>query len=118
VRHDRRRLDGAALPPPARPLQIQGDRQRLVVTRLNGDHALLLSEEPLAPSPSQLLTAREHQILSLVAHGKTNTEIANELRISPTTVRSHLENIYAKLDVHNRTAAAARLRTPTPAKPH
>jgi DNA-binding CsgD family transcriptional regulator len=112
VRDDRRRLDDE-LPPPARPLHIRGDRKRLVVTRLNGDRALLLAEEPLAASPSRPLTPRQHQILSLVADGKTNTEIAGELWISPTTVRSHLENIYAKLGVHNRTAAAALLRTPT-----
>jgi DNA-binding CsgD family transcriptional regulator len=118
VRHDRRRLNGHTLPPPAGPLHIQSDRHRLIVAHLNGDRALLLAEDALAPSPSQLLTPREHQILSLVANGETNTEIADELWISPTTVRSHLENIYAKLGVHNRTAAAARLRPPTRAKAH
>jgi DNA-binding CsgD family transcriptional regulator len=55
------------------------------------------------------LTPRERQILAWVARGKTNPEIAEILWIAPTTVRRHLENIYAKLGVRTRTAAAARL---------
>jgi DNA-binding CsgD family transcriptional regulator len=55
------------------------------------------------------LTPRERQILAWVARGKTNPEIAESLWIAPTTVRRHLENIYAKLGVHTRTAAATRL---------
>jgi DNA-binding CsgD family transcriptional regulator len=55
------------------------------------------------------LTRRERQILGWVARGKTNPEIAEILWIAPTTVRRHLENIYAKLGVHTRTAAATRL---------
>jgi DNA-binding CsgD family transcriptional regulator len=55
------------------------------------------------------LTPREEQILDLVALGKTNAEIARTLWIAPTTVRKHLENIYGKLGVRTRTAAAARV---------
>jgi DNA-binding CsgD family transcriptional regulator len=51
------------------------------------------------------LTPREHQILTLVAEGKTNGHIADELGIARGTVRRHLENSYAKLGVHTRTAA-------------
>lgn len=54
------------------------------------------------------LTAREIEVLGLVADGKTNGEIARALWLSPGTVRKHLENIFAKLGVHTRTAAAAR----------
>lgn len=57
-----------------------------------------------------LLTRREAEVLELVAHGLTNGEIAARLVVSPTTVRTHLENIFGKLDVHTRTAAVARLR--------
>jgi len=67
--------------------------------------ALLLEEQR-----GNQLTAREREILDLVAEGKTNAEIAAALWISPGTVRRHLENAYAKLGVHTRTAAVARLR--------
>jgi DNA-binding CsgD family transcriptional regulator len=53
------------------------------------------------------LTPREHEVIRLVAHGKTNAEIARTLWISPNTVRTHLEHIFDKLGVTNRTAAAA-----------
>jgi DNA-binding CsgD family transcriptional regulator len=60
------------------------------------------------------LTPREREVIGLVADGKTNPEIARQLWISRGTVRTHLENIFEKLDVPNRTAAAARvLRTPS-----
>jgi DNA-binding CsgD family transcriptional regulator len=50
----------------------------------------------------------EQQILAWVARGKTNPEIAEILWITPSTLRKHLENVYAKLGVRTRTAAAAR----------
>ena len=49
-------------------------------------------------------------MLGLVALGLTNGEIAARLVVSRTTVRTHLENIFGKLDVHTRTAAVARQR--------
>ena len=55
------------------------------------------------------LTAREFEILAWVSHGMTNPEIARILRISPHTVRKHLENIYEKLGVHTRAGAVSRL---------
>jgi DNA-binding CsgD family transcriptional regulator len=57
--------------------------------------------------PGDLLTPREHEILALVADGRTNGEVAKHLWISPETVRKHLENAYEKLGVHTRTAAVA-----------
>jgi DNA-binding CsgD family transcriptional regulator len=51
------------------------------------------------------LTAREREILALVAEGSTNATIADQLCIARGTVRRHLENVYAKLGVHTRTAA-------------
>jgi DNA-binding CsgD family transcriptional regulator len=57
-----------------------------------------------------VLTRREHEVVLLVAEGLTNAEIARELWISPGTVRRHLENVFAKLRVHTRTAAVARIR--------
>jgi DNA-binding CsgD family transcriptional regulator len=54
------------------------------------------------------LTAREREVLAWVARGKTNPEIAQLLWITPGTVRKHLDNIFGKLNVHTRTAAAVR----------
>jgi DNA-binding NarL/FixJ family response regulator len=52
------------------------------------------------------LTRREVDVLALVAHGHSNSEIAAELVISRKTVSAHLEHIYAKLGVRSRTRAA------------
>jgi len=57
------------------------------------------------------LTRREHEVLSLVAEGKTNPEIGARLTISGRTVQKHLEHVYAKLGVRSRTAAAVKLAT-------
>jgi DNA-binding CsgD family transcriptional regulator len=53
------------------------------------------------------LTGREVEVLRLVAVGKTNTQIAAELFLSEKTVSRHLSNIFTKIDVASRTAAAA-----------
>jgi ATP/maltotriose-dependent transcriptional regulator MalT len=53
------------------------------------------------------LTSRELEVLKRVATGLSNREVARDLGISEATVRRHLANIYAKLDVGSRTAAAA-----------
>jgi DNA-binding CsgD family transcriptional regulator len=60
------------------------------------------------PQGQNPLTTREAEILELVAAGLTNAAIAERLWVSPGTVKKHLENIYAKLDVANRTAAVLR----------
>jgi LuxR family transcriptional regulator, maltose regulon positive regulatory protein len=59
---------------------------------------------------SEPLTSREQEILQLLAAGLTNQEIAKELVISPETVKKHTGSIYSKLNVSNRTEAAARAR--------
>lgn len=56
------------------------------------------------------LSERELQVLRLLATNLTSTEIAEELYISPSTVRSHIKNIYSKLDVHRRYDAVERAR--------
>lgn len=53
------------------------------------------------------LTTREGEVLAWLSKGKTNRDIAQILGLSPRTVDKHLEQIYAKLGVENRTAAAA-----------
>ena len=51
------------------------------------------------------LTARELEVLALVAEGRTDAEVADTLVLSIRTVNAHLRSIYRKLDVHSRTAA-------------
>jgi two-component system NarL family response regulator len=53
------------------------------------------------------LTAREIEVLQLVAKGMRNKEIAADLKISDETVQGHVKNILAKLSVHDRTEAVA-----------
>lgn len=62
------------------------------------------------PAPAVKLSPREREILHWVGEGKRNAEIAAILQLSPLTVRKHLENIFAKLGVETRTAAATALR--------
>jgi DNA-binding CsgD family transcriptional regulator len=57
-----------------------------------------------------MLTSREIEVLRLAALGMTAQAIARALWISPRTVGKHLENAYAKLDVHDRISALARAR--------
>ncbi|MEH1123176.1 LuxR C-terminal-related transcriptional regulator [Micromonospora sp. CPCC 206061] len=59
------------------------------------------------PTLPRGLTEREVEVLRLVAAGKTNPEIAKQLVLSEKTVGRHLSNIFAKIDVTTRTAAAA-----------
>jgi DNA-binding NarL/FixJ family response regulator len=54
------------------------------------------------------LTPRECDVLRLVAEGKSDTEIARELVLSPHTVHRHVANILRKLGLHSRAAAAAQ----------
>jgi len=59
---------------------------------------------------NRLLTLREREVLGWLARGKTNAEIGMILGISAATVGKHLEHIYPKLGVENRTAAASFCR--------
>jgi DNA-binding NarL/FixJ family response regulator len=67
-------------------------------------HKLLLRQES---ATNNELSSRESEVLALVARGSTNPEIAGELKVSENTVRFHLKNIFEKLNVTNRTEAAA-----------
>lgn len=67
-----------------------------------------------SPTPTDLyepLSAREREVLRLVAVGLSNRDIAEHLVITPSTVKKHLEHIYTKLDTHNRTSAIAKAQT-------
>ncbi|REF29210.1 response regulator [Calidifontibacter indicus] len=60
--------------------------------------------------PAPRLSARETEVLRLVADGASNREVARALFLSEATVKSHLVHIFDKLDVDSRTAAVARAR--------
>ena len=65
-----------------------------------------LAQRPQGEPPTAL-SAREREVLMHLAAGRTNRQIAEMLMVSPHTVARHVEHIYAKLDVTNRTAATA-----------
>ncbi len=99
----------------ARPLRASLDGRRLVLRHLpvKQDRAdvILLDERPAdAPAGTLVsvgLTDRESQVVGLVASGASNAEIARQMSLSPWTVKRHLANVYAKLGIRNRAAAAA-----------
>jgi LuxR family maltose regulon positive regulatory protein len=70
--------------------------------------------QPAKGAPSQVLveplSKRELQVLRLMAAGLSSLEIAEELVIAVSTVRSHIKNIYGKLNVHSRYEAVERAR--------
>ena len=62
----------------------------------------------IASVNQKLISTREREVLALVAQGCTNVEIGERLAITRTTVRTHLENIFNKLCVHDRTEAVVK----------
>jgi DNA-binding NarL/FixJ family response regulator len=84
------------------------------IARTSTESVLLEEVGPrrLEPDPELGLTAREVDVLRLVARGLTNKQAARLLEVTPNTVRKHLENAFAKLDVGTRTAAIARAFPP------
>jgi DNA-binding NarL/FixJ family response regulator len=66
---------------------------------------LLRRKKAMDPITEQILSAREIEVLELIAYGHRNREIAIALEIGERTVRFHVENILDKLGVRNRTEA-------------
>ena len=98
------------------PLLVDDLSKPLLVTALESkdtDEKLLLIEPANKPKEEDLLkakfelTTREAEVLTWIAKGKTNHEIALILDFSPRTANKHLEQIFRKLNVENRTTAAA-----------
>ena len=77
---------------------------------------ILSAFEPVSRKPKQVdglvepLTEREMEVLRYIAEGCTNPEIAGRLYISPNTLKAHSQNIFMKLNVHNRLQAVNRAR--------
>ena len=93
--HDRDRAD------------LECGAAREVFGALGAAPALARLDRWLAGDTRDAVTARERQVLRLVAAGRTNREIAGELAISEKTVERHLGNIFTRLGVSNRAAATA-----------
>jgi DNA-binding NarL/FixJ family response regulator len=81
-----------------------------MATRLLQEFRRLSEPAPMPGAASSTdaprLTERELEVLDLVAHGRTNAEIADDLVISPNTVRNHIRNVLDKLQMHSRLEAA------------
>lgn len=101
--------------PPARlPLIYAKEDKRLVIRLISqsGANVILMEEERTLPDTSAIgmlgLTAREAEVLTWIARGKTNNDIATILQMHIGTTKKHVEHILVKLGVETRTAAAAR----------
>jgi DNA-binding NarL/FixJ family response regulator len=81
------------------------DRDALLLTLMRPHVELLQHVQEQGPERLAGLTARQLEVLRLMASGKTNAQIAAVLVVSEGTVRKHVENIYARLGVRSRTAA-------------
>ena len=88
----------------ARPFLIQAYRNALAYHDLRGGSAEALEAALVANG----LTAREAEVLGLVALGGSNRDVAARLDLSDRTVQKHLQNTFRKLGVHTRSAAASR----------
>ncbi len=112
---ERRSSGSAAQPLPAdAPLLIHAGAHRLTIHcagRTGASGTVLLLEEDSADEPAEALTVlglsrREAQVLLWVARGKTSAEVGTILDVTRRAIDKHLEHIFDKLHVENRTAAA------------
>lgn len=78
---------------------------RVLERRRQGEGGLEPTVELRAGATDDRLTEREHDVLVLMAAGKTNAEIAEELIVGQATVKSHISSIFAKLAVRDRAGA-------------
>jgi len=72
--------------------------------------AMLGAQQPVEDGPAHELTPREMDVLRWVAQGYSNKQIASELSVSTTTVRTHVSNLLRKLSLENRTQLALYAR--------
>jgi LuxR family transcriptional regulator, maltose regulon positive regulatory protein len=92
---------------PDSPPRVPAHYIRKLLAALERDYSSATLPVTDLPEP---LTERELEVLRLIASGKSNRRIATELFVSVGTVKTHINNIYRKLDAHSRTQALARAR--------
>jgi DNA-binding response OmpR family regulator/DNA-binding CsgD family transcriptional regulator len=109
ARSDLKSADSILLESDIGPLKLQFSYvghvapEEILLRLVEGD----VENENLVLKRKLQLTQRESEVLMWIARGKSNRDIAEILSLSPRTVNKHLEQIYAKLGVENRAAAAA-----------
>ncbi|MCA1905870.1 MAG: helix-turn-helix transcriptional regulator [Desulfarculus sp.] len=84
----------------------QGQRRAALYRSLEETNRLGLGDLPFQAALRRPLTPRELEVLRLAARGLTNPQIAEVLRLSPHTVKRHLDNIFQKLTLNDRAQAA------------
>jgi DNA-binding CsgD family transcriptional regulator len=90
------------------PIRVKGQRYALTCIPARDVGVCVLSAgDGQSAQPWQMLTAREVEVLRLVADGATTSEVAARLEISPATARTHVENMRTKLGVATRAGLVA-----------
>lgn len=96
----------ATLPELVQAINAVGRGEILLPPELASNVMLALARGGVRPSQTvEPLTDREQEVLSLLARGRTNKDIAQSLFLSVRTIEAHLRNIYGKLEVSSRTEA-------------
>lgn len=85
-------------------------QHRLAARELELHPSIQEAKSLAAPLPVEALSPRELEVLRLIAAGKLNAEIARELVVAVSTVKAHINNIFAKLEVSHRIEAVVRAR--------
>jgi LuxR family maltose regulon positive regulatory protein len=111
----RRALDRASTPRYVQPFVDEGAEVAPIVERTEhefGERVLASFDiaKPARPAVTEGLSEREREVLHLIASGASNQEAGRKLFIASSTVKKHLENIYAKLGVGGRVEAIARAK--------
>ncbi|WP_330256102.1 LuxR C-terminal-related transcriptional regulator [Nocardia sp. NBC_00565] len=100
-------LDG----PAQAPVHLPGPAIRAAVAIPDVEPAVLLAAEVTEPSVREglsQLTGREREVLALLASGATNAQVADQLTVAESTVKSHVKHILHKMGAPNRASAIAR----------
>lgn len=95
-------------PRPEAMVRARGGTWRLLCLPAGDERVVVLTPVTRREGEPMPLSARELEVLDLVARGYTNTRIARRLALSPATVRTHVEHILGKLSVRTRTQAVAQ----------